>query len=200
MRRKFRKKCLESYRVVADELTMPPLSRYIPIDKARREKVYKEFASQFGIPLPRYEGIVRERMAPEDLRVLWDEWSKVFEYRGGIFRQSIHPGFIWDGASIPTILVMGSLTKNGQHIEEAALGHDENFANHEFPLDDCNIIFKGDILHQAKLGNKRAKRIDQRAFLGVQSPIGKRLYRNANVGATWQEGFYHYEELQSMQW
>ena len=196
--KKFDKRCIESYNVVG--ISSPPQTQFIPVNRQRREALIEEFKLRHDVELPNYDLIVRDHLHPCDLRVLCVEYSESYEYRGGLFRDTYYPGYITDGASIPTGLVIGSLTKEGQQIQEPAQAHDKDFADKLFSFKDCNRLFRARIEQQETWGNKRAGRTKRRYSFGVGSFIGKRIFKKGKPHTNWMRGFYKHEILREMEW
>lgn len=178
-KRRQRREAIDSFRV--NNISLPPATRFIPVDPIRRRKFYRKTNG-----LPDYSCFKRRNLDPQDLYVLAGlKWWIDFNYLGVRYKLVVRTKAPTDGASVPDFIQRRRLTKRGQAIEEPAELHDCAFALHLFSFEDCNNLFEA-MIEWVGLLNKPTKAL---YMLGVRSPVGKKIYEESDPNKHWLKDY-----------
>lgn len=190
-KRKDRRAAVNSFKVV--DVSLPPLTSFVPVDPVRRAKQWDWMYFTHGVVLPDYEVYKRRNLEYVDLIVFERDWWIIYEYNYKRYKVTVKPGAVIDSASVPTVFVRRNLTKRGQHIQEAAALHDSLFALKPFgySFDDANNLFEA-MIRYTGISTDIARKF---YMLGVRSPVGWKIYDEANPDKHWLKNFVEFEEL-----
>ena len=152
------------------------------IEDWNQNKLWNSFKAR-GIILPDYNSIPNK----SELRLSMNRFKLEFEehHRNGsvdtwvfIFKA----GFIWDLASVPSIL-RSIVDNDSAYIRAAAMVHDVLFALHLVGFVEADRLFYRII--KAHSGGLKGVF----AFLAVMSPIGRKKYNDHDPKTHWMNGF-----------
>lgn len=133
------------------------------------------FRKQTGIELPS-RARAKEIGDFERLRVLVNRVTTTVECENGAwFQYRTHPGFMWDGASVPQI-ARWVIDDNDIYMETAAMVHDCNYGAHFLgdsveAIEETNELFRAMIAYLGKPARARV------AYWAVDSVIGHGIYQ-----------------------
>lgn len=184
------------FNIVGFDGLLLPFTTCLPVNNGQRSVLTNYLRAKFDIHILPYEIFERGNMRKQDLVVFTRDFNITFQYDGSTYHMTIKAGAVTDHASVPKVLVQGDLTKQGQHIETAATVHDALFALKLMTYKDSNNVFDG-IIKQFGLTNRFNR---WRYSLGVNSPVGRRLYRKNNPDTHWLRGYVTFHKNGEKVW
>jgi hypothetical protein len=181
-----------------------PLMRRFDLTK------YDWYNKQLGRVLPLKEAYNRENMLKTELWILWEDFKLTLCFDDGT-KDIIEykAGFVWDIASVPSIL--RSFIDNDAYIVFiGALFHDGAFGLHLYSYEDSNTYFRDLIIITAKNYAELwdamfyeditewvedAEHDAKLYYFGVETRKGERIYKSSDVDNHWNSKFITKVEL-----
>lgn len=196
--------------MITEFSTSAPVPDTIRVDPQRYDW-YKVRMWEKGVDLPEFSQFKRDNLSILELRLLQEDFTVKFTWRGVRYVLALKAGYISDLASVPGIL--RGLVDNDALIAliAAYCVHDPCFALQLLPFKDANDLFRDIIEHRvhtlwehmasaaeglegraqrkavraAKRWRRRALRDAKLYHFGVSTPIGRKLYRESDPHTHW---------------
>ena len=171
------------------------------VDLYRYQELSERFRELYGVELPSQFKLHRMGLKSDELYVLHNDYEVRFQYRGENYRFKMLKGFIFDKASVPQFL-RSIVDNDDPDVMISAMCHDAMFALHLVPFRRANKLFywiiKTVMLTKVEqISDKRERRKLKREtrykpklyFLGVATPIGRKIYNSCNPFDHWLQNF-----------
>lgn len=123
-------------------LSNEPVIQYIPIEPDLREKMYKHYADS-GVILPDYNEFNIYDVEKIDMMVVEEDFTLEVIYLDFHYKFEIKRGFCFDGASVPTFVQFGRLSKISQYCLLASIIHDLLYGMGYVTKIMCDDFFEG---------------------------------------------------------
>ena len=185
--------------------TSAPVPDTIRVDPLQYEW-YKVRMWEKGVDLPEFSQFKRDNLSVLELRLLQEDFTIKFTWRGVRYVLTLKAGYISDLASVPGIL--RGLVDNDALIAliAAYCVHDPCFALQLLPFEEANDLFRDLVIYKieelylyqleeanghrkavraAKRWRRRALRDARLYHFGVSTPIGRKIYHGGNPQTHW---------------